>query len=114
MISPVSSSISGITAALQMQEVSAHNVTNANTDGYKSSVASAKETKTGGVKVTISKSTQPGPVYDKGYGKEAVHSNVDYARERVNQISARTLFAANVASLKTYQEMSETIVDIMV
>ncbi len=114
MISSVSSSISGINAALQMQEVSAHNVTNANTDDYKSSIALAEETKNGGVKVTISKSTQPGPVYDKGYGKEAVHSNVDYARERVNQINARTQFAANVASLKTYQETTETLIDIMV
>ncbi len=113
MITPVSSSISGINAALQMQANSAHNVTNANTDGYKSRVASTEETKTGGVKVTISENKQPGPVYDNGYGKTAEHSNVDYARERVSQINARSLFAASVASLKTYQEMTETVIDLM-
>ncbi len=113
MIAPVSSSISGINAALQMQAVSASNVTNANSDGYKSKVASTQETKTGGVKVTISENSQPGPDYDNGYGKIAEYSNVDYARERVSQINARSLFAANVASLKTYEEMSETIIDLM-
>jgi len=113
MITSVSSSISGINAALQMQSASAQNVSNANTDGYKSKVASAVEDKNGGVKVTISNNEEPGPVYDNGYGRVSELSNVDYAGERVNQINARQLFAANVASLKTYQEMSDSLIDII-
>ena len=114
MISSINSSVSALHAADRMLEVSAHNVANANTDGFKSSVASAQEDINGGVKVTISKNSQPGTVYDTGDGIMAESSNVNYATEAVNQISARTLFAANVASLKTYREMYKSIIDIIV
>jgi flagellar hook protein FlgE len=113
MISPVNSSVSAINAALQMQAASAHNVSNAQTDKFKSTVVTAQEHENGGVKVTLSHNPEPGAVYDNGYGKVAESSNVNYARERVNQISARNLFAANIASLKTFQDMNETLIDIM-
>jgi len=114
MISSVNSSVSALHAADRMLEVSAHNVANANTDGFKSSVASAQEDINGGVKVTISQNTRPGTVYNTGDGKLAESSNTDYAREAVDQISARAMFAANVASLKTYGEMYKSIIDIIV
>jgi len=113
MISPIYSAASGINAALRKQDASAHNVANSNTDGFKSLVASSQENEHGGVKVTISKNTEPGAVYDNGYGKVAEYSNVNYAREAVDQISSRTQFAANLSSLKTYEEMSESVIDIL-
>ncbi len=113
MISPLYSAVSGINAAFKKQSASAHNVANSNTDGYKSLVASAQENENGGVKVTISKNTEPGAVYDNGYGKVAEYSNVNYARETVEQVSNKHLFAANVASLRTYEEMTESLIDIL-
>lgn len=113
MISPLYSSVSGINAAFKKQAVSAHNVANSNTDEYKSLVASAQEHENGGVEVTISKNTEPGAIYDNGYGKTAEYSNVDYAGEVIDQINARTLFAANLTSLKTYEEMSESLINIL-
>ncbi len=113
MIQPLYSAVSGINAAFKKQSVSAHNVANLNTDGYKSSVASAQEGEHGGVKVTISKSTEPGAVYDNGYGKVAEYSNVNYAREAVDQVNAKTQFAANLAVLKTSEEMTESLIDII-
>lgn len=114
MISSVNSSISALHAAERLLEVSAHNVANANTDGYKSSVASVNEDEHGGVKVTVSKSAQPGTEYDRGDGVVVESSNVNYATEAVNQISARAMYAANVASLRTYEETYETLIDLMV
>jgi flagellar hook protein FlgE len=65
-----------------------------------------------GVKVTVSQNPQSGTVYVTGNGKEAESSNVDYARETVNQINARHLLAANIAALKTYQDMYKSVIDI--
>ncbi len=113
MISPPNSSVSAIHAVFQMQAVSAHNVANSNTDGFKSSVASTQENKNGGVTVTVSQNTEPGAVYYKGNGEEAESSNVDYARERVSQINARTQLALNIAALKTYEEMYKSVIDMM-
>ncbi len=113
MISPLYSAVSGINAALKKQAVSANNVANSNTDGFKSSVASTQENEHGGVKVTISRGSEPGAVYDNGYGTVAEYSNVNYAREAVDQGSARNLFAANLAALKTQEEMSESLIDIL-
>ncbi len=113
MISPLYSAVSGINAAFKKQAASSHNVANSHTDGFKSLVASAQENENGGVKVSISKSTEAGAEYDDGYGKVAEYSNVNYAREAVDQLSARSLFATNIASLKTYEEMTESLIDIL-
>jgi flagellar hook protein FlgE len=112
MISFFNSSVSAINAAFEMQAASAHNVANALTDGFKSLVASTQENKNEGVKVTVSQNPQSGTVYVTGNGKEAESSNVDYARETVNQINARHLLAANIAALKTYQDMYKSVIDI--
>ncbi len=113
MISPINSSVSAINAALKKRAASSHNIANVNTDGFKSVVASLQENRNGGVSVKISKNPQPGAVYDKGNGEETESSNVDLAVESVQQIIARNMFAANIAALKTYQEMEESVIDIM-
>ena len=113
MILPLNSSVSAINAVFKMQDILAHNVANSNTDGFKSSVASTEENKNGGVTVTLRQNPQPGAVYDKGDGTEAESSNVNYAREAVNQINARTQLAANIAALKTSDGMYKSVIDIM-
>jgi flagellar basal-body rod protein FlgC len=113
MTSPLNIAVSAINAAFQMQAASAHNIANSNTDGYKSLDASTEESITGGVTVTISKDPQPGTSYYTSDGEEAETSNVDYARERVTQINARTLLAASIVSLQTYEEMQKSVIDIM-
>ena len=114
MISSVNSSLSALNAAEKRLEVSAHNVANVNTDEYKSQEASVSEGKHGGVKVTISQSTQPGTKYDRGDGEIVESSNVDYVNEAVNQMSAKAMYSANLTSLKSYEENYSTLIDIMV
>jgi flagellar basal-body rod protein FlgC len=113
MITPLNSSVSAINAVFKIQAVSAHNIANSNTDGFKSSVASTQENQNGSVTVTVNQNTEPGAVYYKGDGTEAETSNVDYAREAVNQINARTQLAANIAALKTQDDMYRSVIDIM-
>ncbi len=113
MISPANSSISAINAALTQQAVSAHNIANSNTNGYKRAVATTEEDAHGGVNVSIGKDPDQGPTYVRPDGIEVVTSNVDQAREAVDQIRARTMLAANVESLRTYEETLKSTIDIV-
>ena len=113
MISAFSNSVSGIQAALKLQSVSANNIANSSTDGFKSDVAVVEAEDNGGVKVTITKNTEPGVVHDRGDGAEIESSNVDIASEITNQISSKSFLQANVAAIKTTDEMLGSLLDIL-
>lgn len=112
MVSSISSSLSGIKAAFELQNASAKNTANANTDGYKKDIVTLSETKDGGVETTTSKSDSPGYLYDKS-GNLVESSNVNYADEAVSQINAKHMLKANLAALKTADEMQESVIDIL-
>lgn len=112
MINPVSLSASGIKAAFDSIDVSANNVANVNTDGFKSDTAAFSEGGNGGVVVNLRKSNTPGPTYLKD-GKMAVASNTDLVQETAAQISAKVMASANMAVLKTADEMEKNIIDIL-
>ena len=113
MISSVKSSVSAINAAFEMNAASAHNVANSLTDGFKSLVTSTEDNRNGSVTVNVRRNPEPGAVYDNENGEQVESSNVDYAREAVNQMNARYMLAANIAALKTYQDMEKSIIDIL-
>ena len=113
MISSVKSSVSAINAAFEMNAASAHNVANSHTDGFKSLVTSTENNRNGSVTVNVRRNPEPGAVYDNENGEQVESSNVDYAREAVNQMNARYMLAANIAALKTYQDMEKSVIDIM-
>lgn len=102
---------SGIRAAFKMLDISANNTANINTDGYKKDKAVFKETLGGGVKAEAQKTTGPGPFYQSG-SKLAEASNTDYAEESVNRILSKMMLSANIAVLRTTDEMEKTAVDI--
>ena len=113
MISSINNSISGIQAALDLQSVSAGNIANVATDEFKSDVAVVEAEDNGGVTVTMTKNTEPGVVYDRGDGVEIESSNVDLASEITNQISSKSFLQANVAAVKTADEMLGSLLDIL-
>lgn len=113
MISAIQNAMSGIKAAGDLQSTVTHNVANSNTDKFKSTVATADESDGGGVKVTLSKNNNAGTIYDKGDGTKVESSNVDIANEAVGQIKADHLLKANIASLKTSDEMMGNVIDIL-
>lgn len=113
MISPFSSSVSGINAAFRMLDVSANNTANMNTDGFKKDSLSLREDENGGVVVSISKTGSPGPKYENYKGNTVEASNADYAEEAAILITAKHYLKANIAAFKTADEMQKSVIDIL-
>ena len=78
------------------QQVTAHNVANINTDGFKASVATFQEKSGGGVTATVS----------------GTQDSVDISREAVNLLSNTSGFKANLKVLKTVDDMTKELLSI--
>lgn len=114
MISAIHTALSGMSAFGKQLEVSAHNVANINTDGFKSSRTELVEAQHGGVLPVVQKDDSAGPAVlkDTNQGPRQVElSNVDLGQETVNQIIAQRGFEANLRTLKTADDMLGSILD---
>jgi len=114
MLSAIHTALSGLAAYAKQVEVTAHNVANVNTDGFKKSHTEFVSVGSGGVLPVVRKDESPGPTVlsDRGHGPTMVElSNVDLAEEAVNQILARRGFEANIQTLKTSDDLLGTILD---
>lgn len=109
----VNSPVSGIQAALNILNVSAHNTANINTEGFKKQRATLSEGNNGWVFAAIGENKESGPLYQDADGNVAKASNVDFSEEILHQISAKHLFSANVTALKTSDEMQKSLLDIV-
>jgi flagellar hook protein FlgE len=87
---------SALQAFSKSQQITAYNISNLNTDGFKASKATFQENIGGGVSVTVT-STQ---------------DSVDISSEAVNILSNAAGFKANVNVLKTEDEMSKVLFSI--
>ena len=103
------SSISGIRAATDMLSVSAHNIANSNTDGYKKQRVNLKGDQGGGVIAEITESTERGSLYKNRKGDTVDTSNVNYIEEVVTQIKARHLLSASAATIKYTDEAQKVL-----
>jgi flagellar basal-body rod protein FlgC len=115
MMSTIHSVLSGLGAYAKQIEVSANNVANVNTDGFKKSHTELISVEAGGVLPVVRKDNSAGPTVlrDRGYGPIQVElSNVDFGEEAVNQIIGQRGFEANLQALKTADEMLGSILDI--
>lgn len=115
MMSAIHSALSGLGAYAKQVEVSANNVANVNTDGFKKSHVELVSVETGGVLPVVRKDDSAGPTVlrDNGYGPAQVEfSNVDLGEEAVNQIIGQRGFEANIQALKTANDMLGSILDI--
>ncbi len=99
-----STSLSGIQTAFRRQEVSAHNLANLNTDGYRARRTHQEEDPTGGVQTTL---RQAGQNEQPQQG-----SNVSPAREVVEQTASEHMNSANLAAVKTRDEMLGALMDL--
>ena len=115
MIGAIQSALSGLTAFSTQVAVTAHNVANVTTDGFKKSRTELIAVESGGVRSAIQKDETAGPTIlnDTGYGPAQLElSNVDLAEETVNRIIGQRGFEANIQTVKTADEMLGTILDI--
>ena len=114
MISAIHTALSGLAAFSKQLEVSAHNVANVNTDGFKKSRSEFVEVGTGGVLPVVQKDNSAGPAVlkDTKNGPAQVElSNVDLGEEALNQIIAQRGFEANLRTLKAADDMLGSIID---
>ena len=134
MDSILSIAASGAAAAATRLQVSAENVANANSDGPLPSAGAAAQAQypaaynaqqvdqvatpgdgTSAVIVDVQPSTvaayAPTAPYADSNG-EVAQPNVDYANEAVQQATASYTFAANVAVMRVYSQMMQTLLDI--
>ena len=112
-INGISASLAGLSAYDAQLANTAHNVANANSDGYKKTVATVSEDDAGLPKVNITKSDSPGPMIQvDGVLKET--SNVDLAEEIPQMILAQRAYEANIKALKAQDETLKSTLDILV
>ena len=115
MLGAIHSALSGLTAFSTQIDVTARNVANVNTNGFKKSRTEFVAVETGGVLPVIQKDESAGPTIlnDTGYGPAQLElSNVDLREEVVNQIIGQRGFEANLQALKTADDMLGLILDI--
>ena len=116
MISGLTSSLSGLSASQTKLNVTAHNVANANTDGFKKSRTILQESVPGGVQATIQQVNTPGPVAfkDTDQGLTPVEqSNVDLGDEMVDLLSNQRFFEVNLRAVDIQDQTLGTLLDII-
>ena len=96
MLNLTSVAQSGLQAAQARLGASAHNVANGNTPGFKRVLPQATAQPQGGVQVTLSRAATEGP---------------DITQDVVDQLSAKQAFAANLAVLKTADQVMGSLLD---
>lgn len=113
MIRALDAALSALGAFGKKMDVSANNVANLNTEGFKKSRALLEDADPG-VIVTLSRVNTPGGALPPGDGtaKFRESSNVDVAEEIVNQHMTKSAFQANLTTVKAEEEMLGSLFDI--
>jgi flagellar hook protein FlgE len=116
MISSPKSTLSALNAFDKKMNVIANNVANVETEEFKKSRATLVQGPENSVKVEVTQPEDPGPsvvqVTD-GQFDEKEMSNVDLAEEIPQSIVAQRGYEANLATIRTHDEMLNSILDIV-
>ena len=128
MTDAISSAQSALGALSTAMAATANNVANADTDGYKSQEAQLttgpdgqgvqvagirRDDSSGGLNPTMVSGVNAAGVYEPSAGPSEM-SNVDLARQTVNMVEASRAFEANVAVIRTADDMAGTLLDLRV
>jgi len=114
MTAVLNAALSALDAYGKKLDVTANNIANLNTDGFKKSRAIFEEADSSGVIVSISKVNSPGaPIpSEEGTGKIRESSNVDLGEEIVNLKTTKHGYQANLKVVKAEDEMLGSLFDI--
>jgi flagellar basal body rod protein FlgG len=115
MISAIYPALSALRAFGEKLGVTANNIANINTNGFKKSRADLEEASLSGVNVTISRvETQGVPLPpDRDTGEPEESSNVSAEEEMVNLITTKQAYTANLKTIKAEEEILGTLFDIL-
>jgi len=114
MSSAFGTALTALRAFDRKLDVNANNIANVNTDQFKKSRLDIQESASGGVQVTIEQVNTPGISLgtNEKTGEERESSNVAIEEEFVDQMVTRYAYEANVLSVKTADEMQQTLLDL--
>ena len=116
MVSSVYPAISALSAFQKKMDVTADNVANVNTDGFKKSRVNLQEGNNGGVTASVQQINTPGIIREtiRNDGLEDVESsNVDLAEELPGMIPTKAAYSANIKTIKTQDAMLGSLLDIL-
>ena len=114
MVNAIDSALAGLSFFKKKMDVSANNIANLNTDGFKKSRVIATEDKTGNPQGNVEKITTPGvPLSSAVPGGPGESSNVDLATEMVNTLTAQKGYIANLKTVENQKELFDVILDIL-
>lgn len=116
MIVPLNNSISALQARVKKLGVTANNITNVISEGYKKYRASMEEGFHGGLKVNITRVDPPGSQYEmieNGQPVEREMSNVDLTEETPNLMIVKQGYEANLKTIQTQDKMLGSLLDII-
>ena len=116
MISPLAAGLSAISAFSKKMGVTANNVANVTTDGFKKSRTLLVEGKSGGVQASVDQVDAPGfprQIDANGSMQEVETSNVDLAEEFGETITTQTAYTANIKTIQTHDRMIGSLLDII-
>jgi flagellar hook protein FlgE len=108
MISALNSTVSALRAFVTKLGVTANNIANVNTDGFKKNRATLNEDQNGDVRVEIRRDESPEFRYDviqNGEVLEKETSNVDLTEEIPDLMITKRAYQANLKTLETQDEM---------
>jgi flagellar basal-body rod protein FlgC len=116
MVAGMASALSGIQAGGKMLSVGAHNIANAQTEGFKRTRALPVESSAvGGVTVTLQTDERPGPPFLSSDNSLNLRegSNVDLGQEIISNLQAVNLIEANIASVRIQDKVLGSLLDII-
>lgn len=110
---PIGSNLSALRAYGTKMSVTADNIANVSSEGFKKSRAVLEQGQNEAVKVDIQKIDTPGPVILDTQGVERELSNVDPGEELVETIPTSRGYEANIKGIQTRDEMLGTVIDLI-
>ncbi|WP_321366448.1 flagellar basal body rod C-terminal domain-containing protein [uncultured Desulfuromusa sp.] len=109
----VNNSISALNALSTKQNVTANNIANSETKGFKKSTAVLEESSTGAVNSRIQTVNTPGTIIPQADGTLEEMSNVDLIQETTAMITTRHAYEANLKALKISTAMEDNALDMI-
>ena len=116
MISGMSNAISALGAVGKKMGVTANNVANASSEGFKKSRATLHEGASGGIDVNISAAETPGSMVMEESTEGRVQREMPHVTlegEMPQLLLLKTMFTANTKVVKTEEEMVGAVLDIV-
>ena len=113
MINGIFTSLSGMLNAIRRTNITANNIANVATPGFKASRADNAELEGGGVRIgSITRDDSPGPpLLDPAPGGPVEGSNVDFTTESINLILNKRQFEANLNALRAQDQALGELLD---